>query len=135
MRKCKPFNSLYIFFGLYSFHSTEEDIYSQLMTSLGGSPPVDILVRTSGVKRLSDYMLWQVCCMFSLVRGSLRKLFRLAKIRNFSSHLLIGQNSDFLISFLSSSTFSVKHGPDAYQFNVYLSLFYSFSIVLSSSGS
>lgn len=30
------------------------------MTSKGGSPPLDILVRTSGVKRLSDYLLWQV---------------------------------------------------------------------------
>lgn len=30
------------------------------MTSLSGSPPLDILVRTSGVKRLSDYLLWQV---------------------------------------------------------------------------
>jgi ditrans,polycis-polyprenyl diphosphate synthase len=30
------------------------------MTSLGGSPPLDILIRTSGVKRLSDFMLWQV---------------------------------------------------------------------------
>ena len=31
------------------------------MTSLVGSPPLDILVRTSGVKRLSDFFLWQVC--------------------------------------------------------------------------
>ncbi|PPR01663.1 hypothetical protein CVT26_013104 [Gymnopilus dilepis] len=38
---------------------TEKDIDSQLMTSLGGSPPLDILIRPSGVKRLSDYMLWQ----------------------------------------------------------------------------
>ncbi|KAF8967372.1 Decaprenyl diphosphate synthase-like protein, partial [Flammula alnicola] len=30
----------------------------QLLTSLGGSPPLDILVRTSGVKRLSDFMLF-----------------------------------------------------------------------------
>ena len=30
------------------------------MTSLAGSPPLDILIRTSGVKRLSDYLLWQV---------------------------------------------------------------------------
>ncbi|KAF9006982.1 Decaprenyl diphosphate synthase-like protein [Cyathus striatus] len=42
-------------------HITEHDIDDQLMTSLGGSPPLDILVRTSGVKRLSDYMLWQCC--------------------------------------------------------------------------
>ncbi|KAG6911412.1 hypothetical protein DXG01_016509 [Tephrocybe rancida] len=40
---------------------TEDDIDSQLLTSLGGSPPLDILVRTSGVKRLSDFMLWQCC--------------------------------------------------------------------------
>ncbi|KAJ6620305.1 Decaprenyl diphosphate synthase-like protein [Mycena sp. CBHHK59/15] len=38
---------------------TEDDIYAQLMTSLAGSPPLDILVRTSGVKRLSDFLLWQ----------------------------------------------------------------------------
>jgi len=40
---------------------TEKDIEDQLMTSRVGSPPLDILVRTSGVKRLSDYLLWQCC--------------------------------------------------------------------------
>ncbi|KAF8163809.1 Decaprenyl diphosphate synthase-like protein [Crassisporium funariophilum] len=40
---------------------SENTIDSHLMTSLGGSPPVDILIRTSGVKRLSDFMLWQCC--------------------------------------------------------------------------
>ncbi|KAF8875345.1 Decaprenyl diphosphate synthase-like protein [Gymnopilus junonius] len=40
---------------------TEKDIDTQLMTSLGGSPPLDILIRPSGVQRLSDYMLWQCC--------------------------------------------------------------------------
>lgn len=39
---------------------TEDDIEAHLMTSIAGSPPLDILVRSSGVKRLSDYMLWQV---------------------------------------------------------------------------
>jgi len=38
---------------------TEKELDSQLGISLGGSPPLDILVRTSGVKRLSDFMLWQ----------------------------------------------------------------------------
>jgi len=40
---------------------TEDDIDARLMTSAVGSPPLDILVRTSGVKRLSDYLLWQCC--------------------------------------------------------------------------
>ncbi|KAF7359190.1 Alkyl transferase [Mycena sanguinolenta] len=38
---------------------TEDDIDAQLFTTLAGSPPVDILIRTSGVKRLSDFLLWQ----------------------------------------------------------------------------
>ncbi|KAG8807588.1 cis-prenyltransferase [Serendipita sp. 399] len=40
---------------------TEEDIDSALLTAIPGSPPLDILVRTSGVKRLSNYFLWQTC--------------------------------------------------------------------------
>ncbi|KAH9968857.1 Decaprenyl diphosphate synthase-like protein [Russula dissimulans] len=38
---------------------TEKDIENRLMTSKVNSPPLDILIRTSGVKRLSDYLLWQ----------------------------------------------------------------------------
>ncbi|KAJ7063599.1 Decaprenyl diphosphate synthase-like protein [Mycena amicta] len=38
---------------------TEQDIDGQLLTSLSASPPLEVLVRTSGVKRLSDYLLWQ----------------------------------------------------------------------------
>ncbi|KAL5532839.1 RER2 [Sanghuangporus sanghuang] len=38
---------------------SEKSIEANLMTTLSGSPPLDILVRTSGVRRLSDYMLWQ----------------------------------------------------------------------------
>lgn len=37
---------------------TVQDIDSKMM--LAHSPPLDILVRTSGVCRLSDFMLWQV---------------------------------------------------------------------------
>ncbi|KAK7449756.1 cis-prenyltransferase [Stygiomarasmius scandens] len=40
---------------------TEDMITSNLMSTKRDSPPLDILVRTSGVTRLSDYMLWQCC--------------------------------------------------------------------------
>ena len=39
---------------------TESDIEERLLTTKVNSPPLDILIRTSGVKRLSDYFLWQV---------------------------------------------------------------------------
>lgn len=39
---------------------TVEDINSQLMTSIVGSPPLDVLIRTSGTRRLSEFMTWQV---------------------------------------------------------------------------
>lgn len=37
----------------------EDLISSQLYT--GGSPPLGLLIRTSGVHRLSDFMLWECC--------------------------------------------------------------------------
>jgi ditrans,polycis-polyprenyl diphosphate synthase len=40
---------------------TEDDIDANLYTTLAGNGPVDILVRTSGVKRFSDFLMWQVC--------------------------------------------------------------------------
>ena len=39
---------------------TEKDIEDRLLTAKVNSPPLDILIRTSGVKRLSDFLLWQV---------------------------------------------------------------------------
>ncbi|KAI0701314.1 Decaprenyl diphosphate synthase-like protein [Cytidiella melzeri] len=40
---------------------TENDLDAHIMTSVVDSPPIDILIRTSGVKRLSDFLTWQVC--------------------------------------------------------------------------
>ena len=39
---------------------TESDIEERLLTTKVNCPPLDVLIRTSGVKRLSDYFLWQV---------------------------------------------------------------------------
>ncbi|EJD53093.1 Di-trans-poly-cis-decaprenylcistransferase [Auricularia subglabra TFB-10046 SS5] len=38
---------------------TEHDIDANLFTTQGLSPPLDILIRSSGVKRFSDFLLWQ----------------------------------------------------------------------------
>ena len=55
-------NSTWIY--LFVRNITTNDIDAQLMTSRAGSPPLDILIRTSGVNRLSDFLLWQVCIVF-----------------------------------------------------------------------
>lgn len=46
---------------------TKEEIEKHLMTTARGSPPLDILIRTSGVKRLSDFFLWQVRLYFHVI--------------------------------------------------------------------
>ena len=53
------------------YRITTDDVEAHLMTTLSGSPPLDVLVRTSGVKRLSDYMLWQVRGSFSQFQSSI----------------------------------------------------------------
>ncbi|KAF8582320.1 Di-trans-poly-cis-decaprenylcistransferase [Ramaria rubella] len=40
---------------------TEDDVDAELYTNLAGNGPVEVLIRTSGVKRLSDYLTWQCC--------------------------------------------------------------------------
>ncbi|KAF8065388.1 Decaprenyl diphosphate synthase-like protein [Lyophyllum atratum] len=40
---------------------TEDEINHHLLTSRSGSPPLDILIRTGGDRRLSDFLLWQCC--------------------------------------------------------------------------
>ncbi|KAF8757097.1 Dehydrodolichyl diphosphate synthase complex subunit RER2 [Rhizoctonia solani] len=40
---------------------TPETLEARLYTKLRDSPKLDILVRTSGVHRLSDFLLWQAC--------------------------------------------------------------------------
>jgi ditrans,polycis-polyprenyl diphosphate synthase len=56
-------------------HITEDDIEAELMTTKGGSPPLDILVRTSGVKRLSDFLLWQVYLFMAVCNKMLTRCF------------------------------------------------------------
>ncbi|THH17411.1 hypothetical protein EW146_g3412 [Bondarzewia mesenterica] len=90
---------------------TEKDIDANLMTTKGGSPPLDILVRTSGVKRLSDYLLWQ-----QLIRPSSPSLVipqppSVLKIPRSNSPTRIGPILDCSISYLYSWTINEKYGP------------------------
>ncbi|KAG7562893.1 hypothetical protein FFLO_01722 [Filobasidium floriforme] len=45
---------------------TSDVLFSNLSTQKSGSPPLDILIRTSDVKRLSDFMMWQCSSNTSL---------------------------------------------------------------------
>ena len=55
----------------------EGDIERYMMTSLGGSPPLDVLIRSSGVKRLSDFLMWQVSSNFPRSRDLPRMIHKL----------------------------------------------------------
>ena len=57
---CSPCFLYSLMFIVERTRITEEDIERYMMTNLAGSPPLDILVRSSGVKRLSDFLMWQV---------------------------------------------------------------------------
>lgn len=56
------YHSMKTVLGSNEFHSkniTEDTIESYLYTA--NLPPLDLLIRTSGVTRLSDFLLWQTC--------------------------------------------------------------------------
>ncbi|GJJ12358.1 hypothetical protein Clacol_006599 [Clathrus columnatus] len=40
---------------------TEDDINAELFTTKGDNDPVEVLIRTSGVRRFSDFLMWQCC--------------------------------------------------------------------------
>lgn len=92
---------------------SEYEIDSQMMTTLRGSPPLDILIRTSGVKRLSDFLLWQVCqldvFLFDIRSDPL--LVRHARTHKFTLPMHIGPNSACVTSSLSFCHISKKYGP------------------------
>jgi len=46
---------------IISSELNEDDIDANMYTAIAKNDPVDILVRTSGVKRFSDFLLWQAC--------------------------------------------------------------------------
>lgn len=54
---------------------TVSDIDAHMMTAKAASPPLDIYVRTSGVTRFSDYLLWQVRILLTLSGFSMLNLF------------------------------------------------------------
>lgn len=87
-----------------------DDLEARLRTV--GSPPLDILIRTSGVKRLSDYMLWQVRIplldlLFSWANYRARSA---PTTRRYSSRTSTGPTLVFGTSYPSSSTTRGKSG-------------------------
>lgn len=53
------FNSNYFAFRDINEHVIEQSLFT------AKSPPLDILIRTSGEIRLSDFLLWQVSFIYS----------------------------------------------------------------------
>jgi hypothetical protein len=60
IRAFLPARQQFPLFMIEGIRITEEDLERYMMTNLAGSPPLDILIRSSGVKRLSDFLMWQV---------------------------------------------------------------------------
>lgn len=98
---------------------SEDDIDAHIMTNARGSPPLDILVRTSGVKRLSDYLLWQVCNDECNVASSKLTSYRAVKTHKFNTPTDIGPTSAYGISCPSSWTISAKCGPNRHLCSIY----------------
>jgi undecaprenyl diphosphate synthase len=79
---------------------TENDIDDRLLTTKVNTPPLDILIRTSGVKRLSDYFLWQVGLPSLLVTFTHSPPGSAPKTHRFTSSTPIGRIWAFLTSSL-----------------------------------
>jgi undecaprenyl diphosphate synthase len=70
---------------------TEEDIDDRLLTTEVKSPPLDILIRTSGAQRLSDYLLWQVSLPSLPLTLECSLSGSAPKTHRFTSSIFIGQ--------------------------------------------
>lgn len=90
---------------------TEDTLSSNLYTS--ASPPLDILIRTSGVSRLSDFLLWQVRAAPSspfAVLSSLTCWHRQTRTPSFTSYRQIGPTSVWSTSFLRCFRIRGRYG-------------------------
>lgn len=92
---------------------TEKDIEDRLLTAKVNCPPLDILIRTSGVRRLSDYLLWQASLLAAFSTKSPQALTlsgSAPKTHRYTSLIRSGQIWAFSIFSLLYWITSVKFG-------------------------